>query len=254
MKKIVSLSLAICLLAGAGSMASFAAKKEKPIKIKEKIRIEETVPAGMVSPDQPSTININIPKQDSNVKEISKLTMELTNRKTYRLGIRVGLLSPNDSVNITKDSPFMVGFDFDAKLNENFDTGPRITYQRTKYNNGSSINADYGVLMFGYGGRLYLSYWGDYGSTHGFFNLYLTADVDYCIANKSSDVLTSGISPSTFSGFAANAGAGLELAFGPNATGFVDVRYQRSSIKDSAGSKFPLDGFALNIGTRLAFF
>ena len=201
----------------------------------------------------PVNINVNVQQQkNSSVKEVSDLTRELLNRKTYRLGLRVGMMSPTDSITVTKDSAFNFGVDFDAKMNENLDMGPRFTYQSTKYNDGSTINATYGVLMFGFGARLYLTYWGDYGSTHGFFNAYISGDANYCAASKSSAVISA--SQASFAGFAANGGAGLELAFGPNATGFVDVRYQRSSIKDSTGVKFPLDGFVLSIGSRMAFF
>lgn len=174
----------------------------------------------------------------------------LLSRKTYRLGIRAGLLSPTEDINLTKDSSFNIGLDFDAKMNENLDWGPRFTYQSVKYKT-AVIDATYGVLMFGYGARMYLSYWGDYGSTHGFVNAYIAGEANYCVANKSSEVLAA--SPANFAGFAANGGVGIELAFGPNSTGFVDLRYQKSSIHDSAGVKFPLDGYVINVGTRLAF-
>lgn len=188
----------------------------------------------------------------ASVKEVSDLTRELLNRKTYRLGVRLGLLSPTDDITVTKDSAFNVGLDFDAKLNENLDTGPRFSYQSKKYNTAAGVDATYGVLMFGYGARVYVMYWGDYGSTHGFFNMYIAGDVNYCAASLSSQVSASA--PSSFAGFAANGGVGLEMAFGPNATGFVDVRYQKSSVKDAAGLKFPLDGFVLSAGSRMAFF
>lgn len=175
----------------------------------------------------------------------------LLTRKTYRLGVRVGAMTQGDSYNINKDSAITIGLDFDAKLNENLDTGPRFTYVSQRYNNGNTINATYGVLMFGYGARMYLTYFGDYGSTHGFANAYIAGELNYAAASKSSDVLAT--SPSNYAGFVANAGVGLELAFGPNSTGFVDVRYQRSSVKDSNNSSFPLSGFLLNFGTRLAF-
>jgi len=175
----------------------------------------------------------------------------LMSRKNYRLGVRAGLLSPTDSVNVSKDSTFTIGLDFDAKLNENLDSGPRFTYVSKKFNDGGTTNATYGVLMFGYGARVYLTYFGDYGSTHGFFNAYLAGEINYAAASKSSEILAN--SPSGYAGFIANGGVGLELAFGPNTTGFVDIRYQKASIKDSGGSSLPLDGIMINFGTRLAF-
>ncbi|MCX5749714.1 MAG: hypothetical protein NTZ10_05680 [Candidatus Saganbacteria bacterium] len=178
----------------------------------------------------------------------------LLTRKDYRLGIRFGLMAPCDSVSVTKDWPFAIGFDFDGKLNKNLDIGPRITYVNKKFNNGTSVNANYGFLMLGFGGRLYLAYFGDYGSAHGFLNAYLAGDINYAIANKGFDLLPSSSSPSSFSGFVANAGIGMEAAFSPNNTGFVDVRYQKGSTKDSNGISFPDEGFLLSLGTRLSFF
>jgi|GEM_PF-6957586 len=172
-------------------------------------------------------------------------------RKDYRLGIRVGLMSPTDSKTVTKDSPFSLGFDFDAKLNENFDLGPRITYVNKKFDNGTTVNASYGLLMFGFGGRIYLTYFGDYGSTHGLFNAYVAGDLNYAIASKTSDLLAA--SPATFSGFVLNAGGGLEAAFGPNTAGFIDLRYQKGTTKDASGISFPDEGFVLSLGTRLSF-
>lgn len=175
----------------------------------------------------------------------------LLSRKNYRLGMRVGILSPNDNLTVTKDTPFSFGFDFDAKLNENLDMGPRFTYLSKKFVNSASVNANYGVLMFGFGGRIYLTYFGDYGSTHGFANVYVALDGNYVVASKADGIATS---PASFAGFMGNGGVGVELAFGPNTTGFVDARYQKASVKDSASNEFPLDGYAITAGARMAFF
>ncbi|MCX5749715.1 MAG: hypothetical protein NTZ10_05685 [Candidatus Saganbacteria bacterium] len=177
----------------------------------------------------------------------------LMNRKTYRLGVRGGLISVSDTTNIQAEGTATFGFDFDAKLNENLDTGPRFTYIWKRYNNGTTVNGSYGIMAFGYGARIYVTYWGDYGSTHGYLNAYLTGDINYCAANRLTDSRTGG-SPSSFSGFAANAGAGIEAAFGPNTTGFVELKYQKSGLRDSNNVELPLDGFVFNLGTRLAFF
>ncbi len=173
----------------------------------------------------------------------------LMSRKNYRLGLRGGMLSPSDSVNLNKDSAYCIGLDFDAKLNENFDMGPRFTYL-SKTLNAGLVNATYGVLMFGFGGRVYVTYFGDYGSTHGYFNAYISLDGNYCAASKSADLATS---PASFAGFMGSGGLGLELAFGPNATGFIEAKYQKSAVKDASGIELPLDGININFGTRLAF-
>jgi hypothetical protein len=44
---------------------------------------------------------------------------------------------------------------------------------------------------------------------------------------------------------------GVELAFGPNATGFVEAAYQRTSIKSSTSEELPLDGIVYAVGVRM---
>lgn len=178
----------------------------------------------------------------------------LANRKSYRLGIRGGVISPTDTVNVNKDSTFDFGLEFDAKLNENFDNGPRFGIITKKLKVGSTIDANYTAVKFGFGGRMYLMYWGDYGSTHGFFNLYVGGEGDYYIANKSSDVTSLSTNPASLSGLGGYANVGVELAFGPNTGGFVEAGYQRTSIKDSSGNKLPLDGYVVATGARMSFF
>jgi len=178
----------------------------------------------------------------------------LLSRKSYRLGIRAGLISPTDTINVNKDSTFHVGLEFDAKLNENLDTGPRFSYISKKFKDSTStVDATYSVIAFGYGARIYLTYWGDYGSTHGFFNAYLSGELDYYIASRASDLLGGLGSPQSYAGFGGSAGGGVELAFGPNTTGFADIQYLKTSINPTSGTQFPLDGIIINVGTRLAF-
>ncbi|OGC09691.1 hypothetical protein A3F86_02280 [candidate division WOR-1 bacterium RIFCSPLOWO2_12_FULL_45_9] len=150
----------------------------------------------------------------------------LSQRKTYRLGLRLSGISPASSL-IT--SPYDFTVEFDAKLNENLDVGPRggISGYQT---GGVAVSA----MKFGFGGRLYLTYWGEHGSTHGFFNAYVDAELDY-------------YSAANISGIGAYGGVGLELAFGPNATGYGAIAYQ--TVSGTA----PLDGIVVQLGTRLAF-
>lgn len=182
----------------------------------------------------------------------TKDLFSLASRKTYRLGLRVGMLSPTKDVLVTKDSTYDFGLEFDAKLNENLDTGPRFGLCSFKNNQGGSINATYTVLRFGYGARIYVLSWGEYSSTHGFANAYLEAEANYYTANKATEVTLN--SPSAFAGFGGNVGAGIELAFGPNTGVFAQLDYSRTSIKDSNNNSLPLDGYIVAAGTRLAFF
>lgn len=175
----------------------------------------------------------------------------MNNRKSYRLGLRAGMISPTDNINLNKDSTLDLGLEFDAKLNENLDLGPRFGFISKKLLTGAA-NASYTAIKFGFGGRMYLAYWGDYGSTHGFVNAYVAASGDYYIANKGSAVVAA--SPASFAGLGVYGGAGVELAFGPNTGGFVEAGYQRTSIKSTDSQELPLDGIIVAAGARLAFF
>ncbi|MFA6169286.1 MAG: hypothetical protein WCW67_08130 [Candidatus Margulisiibacteriota bacterium] len=179
----------------------------------------------------------------------------LAQRKTYRLGLRGCLLSPTDNVNVSKDSVLDFGLEFDAKLNENLDTGPRFgIVLNKKLKLGATVDASYTLVKFGYGARIYTMYWGEYGSSHGFFNLYFNAEVDYYTGNKVSEVTAMATNPSSFAGLGGYGGVGIELAFGPNTSGFGEVGYQKTSIKDANNVELPLDGYVLAAGVRLAFF
>jgi len=176
----------------------------------------------------------------------------LANRKSYRLGIRGSLLSPSKDILVTKDSSFDFGLEFDAKLNENLDTGPRFGYASFKNNQGAALNANYAIMRFGFGARVYTMYWGDYGSTHGFANLYFDGEANYYTANKGDAVVAT--SPSTYSGIGGQVGVGLEFAFGPSTGAFVQADISRTSIKDASGTELPLDGYLLSAGVRMSFF
>lgn len=175
----------------------------------------------------------------------------MANRKSYRLGLRAAIISPSDNINLNKDSTMDFGLEFDAKLNENIDAGPRFGIVSKKLQTGAT-NASYTAIKFGFGGRMYLAYWGDYGSTHGFINAYVAGSVDYYIASKASEVTLN--SPASFAGLGAYGGAGVELAFGPNTGGFAEAGYQKTSIKSTDNQALPLDGFIVAVGARLAFF
>lgn len=175
----------------------------------------------------------------------------MANRKSYRLGLRAAMISASDDVNLNKDSTLDFGLEFDAKLNENLDVGPRFGLVSKKLLTGVT-DASYTAIKFGFGGRMYLMYWGDYGSTHGFANAYIAGEGDYYIANKSSAIIAT--SPSSFAGIGVYGGAGIELAFGPNTGGYAEVGYQRTSIKSSDSQRLPIDGLVLAAGARLAFF
>ncbi|MFH1826355.1 MAG: hypothetical protein ABH823_03600 [bacterium] len=151
----------------------------------------------------------------------------LAQRKTYRLGIRAGYISPTAS---TVSSAYDVTLEFDAKLNENLDTGPRFGLAYYQVTGSDAVS----VAKIGYGARMYLTYWGDYGSSHGFVNVYIDGQADYYTGQN-------------VSGFGGYGGAGLELAFGPNATGYACAAYQKIS------GEVPLDGILIQVGTRLAF-
>ncbi|KAF0133608.1 MAG: hypothetical protein FD145_1224 [Candidatus Saganbacteria bacterium] len=174
----------------------------------------------------------------------------MANRKSYRLGLRGAFISSSDDVNLNKDSVIDLGLEFDAKLNENLDVGPRFGFVSKKLLT-SATNATYNAIKFGFGGRMYLMYWGDYGSTHGFVNAYVCAEGDYYIASKSAEIVVT--SPASFAGLGAYGGAGIELAFGPNTGGYAEVGYQRTSIKSSDNQKLPIDGIVIATGARLAF-
>jgi len=179
--------------------------------------------------------------------------LSLANRKTYRLGIRGSLISPTSTLLVNKNSSFDIGLEFDAKLNENLDTGPRFGYSSFKNDQGAGLNADYSILRFGYGARIYVLSWGEYQSTHGFANLYFTGEVNYYTASKGSSVSLSA--PSSYAGLGGQVGAGVEFAFGPNTGAFAEVDYLKTSIKASDSSaNLPLNGYILAAGTRLAFF
>jgi hypothetical protein len=176
----------------------------------------------------------------------------LANRKSYRLGVRGSIISPTRDVLVTKDSSFDFGLEFDAKLNENLDTGPRFGYSSFKNNQGAAVNATYAIMRFGYGARVYALYWGDYGSTHGFANLYFVAEANYYTANKGNAVVAA--SPSSYAGLGGQVGAGLEFAFGPSTGAFVEADILKTSVKDSLGTSLPLDGYILAAGARMSFF
>lgn len=176
----------------------------------------------------------------------------LAQRKTYRLGIRGSLLSPTSNILVSKDSSFDLGLEFDAKLNENLDTGPRFGYSSFKNNQGAAVNATYTILRFGYGARIYLASWGETTSTHGLVNAYLNAEANYYTANKGDAVVAT--SPSSYAGLGGQVGAGVEFALGPNTGVFVDANILKTSIKDTSNNELPLDGYILQAGTRLAFF
>jgi hypothetical protein len=176
----------------------------------------------------------------------------LAQRKTYRLGIRGSILSPTSNVLVSKDSSFDLGLEFDAKLNENLDTGPRFGYSSFKNNQGTTLNATYTILRFGYGVRIYLASWGETTSTHGLVNAYLNAEGNYYTANKGDAVVAT--SPSSYAGLGGQVGGGVEFALGPNTSVFADANIIKTSIKDVAGTELPLDGYILQAGTRLAFF
>jgi hypothetical protein len=162
------------------------------------------------------------------------------------------MIAPTRDILVSKDSTFDFGLEFDAKLNENLDTGPRFGVCSFKNNQGAALNATYTVIRFGYGARIYVLSWGEYTSSHGPLNAYLAGEANYYTANKANEVTLN--SPSSFAGFGGNVGAGLEMAFGPNTRVFAQVDYSRTSIKDSNSNSLPLDGYILAAGTRLAFF
>ena len=174
-----------------------------------------------------------------------------TSLKTYRLGVRLAAIVPGDTINVNKDSNFDLGLEFDARLNENLDTGPRFGFVSKKLLT-SATDASYNALKFGYGARMYLAYWGEHGSTHGFLNGYIAGEVDYYVANQTSAVILT--SPANFAGLGGYAGAGLEMAFGPNTGGYAEVGYQRTSVKSSDGQELPIDGIVVAVGARMAFF
>ena len=188
-------------------------------------------------------------------QEESNIVFSLAQRKSYRLGLRGGIISPTDTINVDKNSTFDLGLEFDAKLNENLDTGPRFGLISKKLQNtGGTVNANYTAIKFGFGGRIYTMYWGEYGSTHGFFNLYLALEGDYYTVSKTSDITSLATNPSSFAGVGGYGGVGIELAFGPNTGGFVEAGYNKTSIRSSSNEEFPLDGYVVAAGTRLAFF
>ncbi|MFA4844376.1 MAG: hypothetical protein WC632_05450 [Candidatus Margulisiibacteriota bacterium] len=193
---------------------------------------------------------------DALTKDEANIVYSLAQRKSYRLGLRASIISPTDNIQVSKDAAYDLGLEFDAKLNENLDTGPRFGLIGKKLNNGTSVNANYTAIKFGYGGRIYTMYWGEYGSSHGFFNLYITGQVDYYVVNKTSDITSGGAltNPSAFAGIGGYGGVGVELAFGPNTGGFIEAGMQRISVKATAGEEFPLDGYVIATGARLAFF
>src|SRR3989338_11601638 len=154
-------------------------------------------------------------------KEEAGVVFSLAQRKSYRLGLRGGIISPTDNINVDKNSTFDLGLEFDAKLNENLDTGPRFGLISKKLQNtGGTVNANYTAIKFGFGGRLYTMYWGEYGSTHGFFNLYLAAEGDYYTVSKTSDITSLATNPSSFAGVGGYGGGGIGVGFGPNTGGF----------------------------------
>ncbi|MBI5078563.1 hypothetical protein HZB08_00885 [Candidatus Saganbacteria bacterium] len=188
------------------------------------------------------------------VKMSLKELYSLSNRKSYRLGLRGSVISPTDSINVNKDSTMDFGLEFDAKLNENFDNGPRFGIVSKKLKVGSTIDANYTAMKFGFGGRIYMLYWGEYGSTHGFFNLYAAGEADYYTVNKAADITNLATNPPSFAGMGVYGGIGVELAFGPNTSGFVEAGYQKTNIKSSSNDELPLDGYVVATGARLAFF
>ena len=195
----------------------------------------------------PAKAEVKVGEAIVSVKDL----FSMANRKSYRLGLRAAMISPTDNLNINKDSTFDLGLEFDAKLNENLDVGPRFGLISRKLQTGA-INASYTAIKFGFGGRMYLAYWGDYGSTHGFVNAYVAGSGDYYIANKGDAVVAT--SPSSFAGLGVYGGAGIEFAFGPNTGGYAEVGYQKTNIKSSDNQKLPLDGYIAAVGARLAFF
>ncbi|MFH1386362.1 MAG: outer membrane beta-barrel protein [bacterium] len=181
----------------------------------------------------------------------TKDLLAMSQKKSYRLGVRLSMISPNRDVLATKTTAYDLGLEFDARLNQNLDTGPRFGLSSFNNDQGTTLNATYSILRFGYGARMYVLSWGD-SSAHGIANLYLDAEANYYTANKSSEVKLN--SPSSFAGFGAQIGTGIEFGLGPDTGAFAQINYLRTSIKDSSGNSLPLDGFILAAGARMAFF
>lgn len=178
---------------------------------------------------------------------------KLLQKKTYRLGFRAGMLFPSDATTLKDKSAIQGGLEFDAKLNENLDTGPRIAVSQLTVEQ-SDVNASYSVLQFGYGGRFYLLSWGEDASSHGLVNLYGSLEIQFMIANKISDVNVLLTNPSNYAGFGGYGGVGLEIGFGANSSGYGEMGYQLTQLKSSNDKALPLKGYLITAGLRLSFF
>lgn len=179
--------------------------------------------------------------------------LAMSQKKSYRLGLKVSMISPTKDTLVTKTAAYDFGLEFDARLNQNLDTGPRFGISSFVNNQGAALDATYSILRFGYGARMYVLSWGD-SSAHGIANLYVAGEANYYAANKASEMATIGTSPSSFAGFGAQVGTGIEFGLGPDTGAFAQIDYLRTSIKDNASHLLPLDGFALSAGARMAFF
>ena len=184
----------------------------------------------------------------------------LLQKKSYRLGLRAGVLLPVEATSFKDKTAIQGGLEFDAKLNENLDTGPRIAYCLANMSS-LDLNASYAILQFGYGARLYLLSWGESGSSHGLINLYTTAEMQFMIANKTKDDMDTSMSsfglitnPSSFAGIGLYGGAGIEIGFSQNTGAYLEVGYQTTRLKSSDDEVLPLQGMLVTSGLRLSFF
>ncbi|MFH1386363.1 MAG: outer membrane beta-barrel protein [bacterium] len=184
----------------------------------------------------------------------TKELLTLAQRKNLGLGVKVSMISPASDILATKIPAYDIGLAFDFKFNENLDTGPRFGIASCVNDQGTTLNASYQIIRFGYGAKLYAINWSDHSSLHGFANLYFAGEVNYFAANKIKDSTALAISPASFAGLGVQAGVGLEFTFGPNTGAFAQIDYLRTSINDISSHTLPLDGLVLTVGSRMAFF
>jgi hypothetical protein len=170
-------------------------------------------------------------------------------RKNISIVIQGKLLIPvNTGTNLNNLPSIGSGGDISLKTSDTMDQFVKadIVYRRLETEVGT--NAAYTVMHIGYGAKLYLYQWGEFGKSYGLFNLYAIGSIDGCFANRNE--LVSGTAPSDFSGLGLTLGAGIEFIFSPFSSFTGEIIYQRAELK-VGDVQLPLDGFTLSAGIKV---
>ncbi|OGC36856.1 hypothetical protein A2311_02950 [candidate division WOR-1 bacterium RIFOXYB2_FULL_48_7] len=176
-------------------------------------------------------------------------SMVVAAKRNHRIGVGLAVLSPTSDILVTRNSTIGLNIDYDTKVNENLDIGVTLGYLSYRPKT-ATYDAGYGILKCGLTGRIYLASWNVGKTDHGLANFYLDIEGNAFSANKQEEFLSG--SPASFSGLGVAGGLGMEMMYGPAATLYAAALYQRTAIKSTDNIELPLDGYVIQVGTRVA--